>query len=187
MKIYSTLISLPRSLHCNNIVITKFSFSYHYYVYYAEIKTKNIIFLVNNKINFATTFTTPGSWKITYFYFTTTTTTFPTAISCKKTDKPDCKWLRGTTSDYEWLQLTTSQTTSDYKWLRMTASQTASDYKHGNIIRTGITCKEIPCYMRDSACRWFIVKKAKIFWSYVKHFWILAGVRKCRILIGLCK
>ena len=22
--------------------------------------------------------------------------------------------------------------------------------------------------MRDSACRWFIVKKAKIFWSYVK-------------------
>ena len=35
--------------------------------------------------------------------------------------------------------------------------------KHGNIIRTGITCKNTPCYMRDSACRWFIVKKAKIF------------------------
>ena len=35
--------------------------------------------------------------------------------------------------------------------------------KHGTIIRTGITCKKIPCYMRDSACRWFIVKKAKIF------------------------
>ena len=34
---------------------------------------------------------------------------------------------------------------------------------HGTIIRTGITCKKIPCYMRDSACRWFIVKKAKIF------------------------
>ena len=41
---------------------------------------------------------------------------------------------------------------------------------HGTIIRTGITCKKIPFYMRDSACRWFIVKKAKIFSSYVKHF-----------------
>ena len=28
---------------------------------------------------------------------------------------------------------------------------------------TGTTCKKIHCYMRDSACRWFIVKKAKIF------------------------
>ena len=28
---------------------------------------------------------------------------------------------------------------------------------------TGITCKKIPCYMRDSAYGWFIVKKAKIF------------------------
>ena len=46
---------------------------------------------------------------------------------------------------------------------------------------------EIPCYMRESACRWFIVKKVKIFWSYVKHFLILAGMRKCRILIGLFK
>ena len=34
---------------------------------------------------------------------------------------------------------------------------------HVDIIRTGITCKKIPCYMRDSACRWFIVKKRKIF------------------------
>ena len=34
---------------------------------------------------------------------------------------------------------------------------------HGTIIRTRITCKKIPCYMRDSACRWFVVKKAKIF------------------------
>ena len=58
---------------------------------------------------------------------------------------------------------------------------------HGTIIRTGITCKKIPCYMRDSACWWSIVKKTKIFWSYVKHFWILEGVRKCRILIGLSK
>ena len=29
--------------------------------------------------------------------------------------------------------------------------------------------KVIPCYMCDSACRWFIFKKAKIF-SYVKQF-----------------
>ena len=36
-------------------------------------------------------------------------------------------------------------------------------FMHGTIIRTGITCKKIPCYMRDSTCRWFIVKKAKIF------------------------
>ena len=34
---------------------------------------------------------------------------------------------------------------------------------HGTIIRTGITCKKISCYMRDSTWRWFIVKKAKIF------------------------
>ena len=60
-------------------IVIKFSFSYHCYVHYAMIKTKSIIFLVNNQINFATTFTTPGSWKITYFYFTTTITTFTTA------------------------------------------------------------------------------------------------------------
>ena len=39
--------------------------------------------------------------------------------------------------------------------------------QHGTIIRTiirtGMTCKKIPCYMRNSACRWSIVKKAKIF------------------------
>ena len=35
--------------------------------------------------------------------------------------------------------------------------------RHGTIIRTGITCKKIPWYMRDSASRWFIVKKAKVF------------------------
>ena len=43
-------------------------------------------------------------------------------------------------------------------------------FKHRTIIRTGITCKKIPCYMRDSACRWFIVENTKIFQSYVKHF-----------------
>ena len=45
------------------------------YVHYAVIKTKSIIFLVNNKINFATTFTAPGSWKVTYFYTATATST----------------------------------------------------------------------------------------------------------------
>ena len=34
---------------------------------------------------------------------------------------------------------------------------------HGTIAGTGITYKKIPCYMRDSACKWFIVKKDKIF------------------------
>ena len=60
-------------------------------------------------------------------------------------------------------------------------------FDHRTIIQTGITCKKIPCYMRDSACRCSVVKRAKTFWSYVKHFWILTGVRNCRILIGLCK
>ena len=55
------------------------------------------------------------------------------------------------------------------------------------LIRTGIAYKKIPCYMRGSACRWFLVKKDKTFWNYVKHFWILAGVGKYKILIGLCK
>ena len=41
---------------------------------------------------------------------------------------------------------------------------------HGIIIRTGITCKKIPCYMRESACRWLIVENAKKFQSYVKYF-----------------
>ena len=41
---------------------------------------------------------------------------------------------------------------------------------HGTIIQIRTTCKKILCYMRDSACRWFIVKRAKTFLSYVKHF-----------------
>ena len=61
-------------------------------------------------------------------------------------------------------------------------------YKHGTIMQTEITCKKIPCYMCNSACKWFIVKKAKLFRSYVKHFSILAGVRKMQNLdCGLCK
>ena len=49
------------TFYFNFSTLITFSFSYHYYVHYAVIKTKNIIFLVNNKINFATTFTKPGS------------------------------------------------------------------------------------------------------------------------------
>ena len=48
--------------------------------------------------------------------------------------------------------------------------QLKEQLNHGTIIRTGITCKKFPCYMRDSACRWFIVENAKIFRSYVKQF-----------------
>ena len=38
------------------------------------------------------------------------------------------------------------------------------------IIQTGITYKKISFYMHDSDCRGLIVKNAKIFRSYVKHF-----------------
>ena len=62
---------------------------------------------------------------------------------------------------------------------------------NGTIIRTKITCKKIPCYMRDSACRWFIVEKKTQnilkFLGHVNYFWILVGVIKWRLLIGLCK
>ena len=34
---------------------------------------------------------------------------------------------------------------------------------HGTVIRRRITCKKIPCYMRDSACSWRIVENEKIF------------------------
>ena len=34
---------------------------------------------------------------------------------------------------------------------------------HGTIIRIRITCKKIPCYIRNSGCRWFILKKLKCF------------------------
>ena len=44
MKIHFISIPLLRSLHCNSIVITKFSFSYHYYVQYAVIKRKTLFF-----------------------------------------------------------------------------------------------------------------------------------------------
>ena len=37
------------------------------------------------------------------------------------------------------------------------------DKIHGTIIPTGITCKKIPCYMRDSARRWLLLKILKYF------------------------
>ena len=55
------------------------------------------------------------------------------------------------------------------------------------LLRTGITGKKISCYVRKSACRWCIVKKAKIFRSSTKHIRILPSVRNYRILIGLGK
>ena len=60
-------------------------------------------------------------------------------------------------------------------------------YYHGTVIRTGIKCKKIFCYMRDSASRWFIVKNVKIFISYVKHFRIFPCKKYSRVLIGFWK
>ena len=42
--------------------------------------------------------------------------------------------------------------------------------RHGTIIKAGIACKKISCYMHDWACRWLIVENGKIFGSYVKQF-----------------
>ena len=50
MKIHFVSTSLLRSLHCNNIAITKFSFPYQYYVHYAMIKTKRLYFLLMLKL-----------------------------------------------------------------------------------------------------------------------------------------
>ena len=53
-KLWWKYILFQFQYYFHYIVIT-FSFSYHYrYVHYAVIKTKRIIFLVNNKISFAT-------------------------------------------------------------------------------------------------------------------------------------
>ena len=50
-----------------------------------------------------------------------------------------------------------------------------------NYIRTDITCKKIPCYMRDSDCRWFIVeKKLKYFDVMLNIFeflWALTNIK----------
>ena len=48
---------------------------------------------------------------------------------------------------------------------------------HGVIIQTRITCKRIPYYMYESACRWRIAENVKIFVGYVKNFCNLPRVR----------
>ena len=48
-------------------------------------------------------------------------------------------------------------------------------------------CKNIICYMQYLACKWGIIKNAKVFLSYVKYLRILPRLRNCKILIGLCK
>ena len=47
--------------------------------------------------------------------------------------------------------------------IELTKKTTGRSYRwgHGTIIRAGITCKKMPCYMRDSACSWFIVNIIK--------------------------
>ena len=59
------------------------------------------------------------------------------------------------------------------------------DY-HGTIIQTGIACNKIPCYMRDSLASSVLLKKLKNFEVMFNIFWILPGVRHCRIFICLC-
>ena len=40
---------------------------------------------------------------------------------------------------------------------------------HETIIWTGIIGKEIFCFMHGSACKWCIIEKAKLSWSFNKH------------------
>ena len=66
----------------------------------------------------------------------------------------------------------TMRTLEDFS-LSILCTTLIMDSNHGTITRTGMACQKIPCYMRDSAYRWRIVKKTKIFSSYIKHFWTL--------------
>ena len=110
-KLWWKYILFQFQYYFHYIVIT-FSFSYHYrYVHYAVIKTKRIIFLVNNKISFATTFTTPRSWKIAYFSFTTTTS-FTTAWFWQKI----LSWLYS--HHFQFSAISTFSTTFTMSWSR---------------------------------------------------------------------
>ena len=71
--------------------------------------------------------------------------------------------------------------------IRLSIDTSESSCYHGAIIRTGVTCYKISCYMCDSFYRWLTFKNAKIFWSFVKHFWLFPLQRNYRFLIGLCK
>ena len=52
-----------------------------------------------------------------------------------------------------------------------------------------MTCKETPCYMRDSAWKCHIVENTKRFSSYVKHFWNLPRTRNTEswLVYGYCQ
>ena len=68
---------------------------------------------------------------------------------------------------------TTFNVPKDLEKMSQTAKSTQkrlSSIRSWTIIRTEITCKKIHCYTHSSAYKWFIVKKAKIFRNYVKHF-----------------
>ena len=41
---------------------------------------------------------------------------------------------------------------------------------HETIMQTGITCKKIPFYIGNSACRCCTVENVNILRSYVSHF-----------------
>ena len=57
-------------------------------------------------------------------------------------------------------------------------------WEHGTIIRTGITCKKIACYMCDSACRSFIVNPLGArFASGQQNFRTCYGKIECSSLV----
>ena len=57
-----------------------------------------------------------------------------------------------------WIKISLKEAGIDTNTFQGHSLRSSSSSKHGTIIRTGVTCKKIPCYMRDSDCRWFKVK-----------------------------
>ena len=61
-----------------------------------------------------------------------------------------------------WANVVFPTLSEPYFYERCFQSSLISDISHhGTIIQTGKTCKEIPCYMRDPASRWFILAYPK--------------------------
>ena len=58
-------------------------------------------------------------------------------------------------------------------------------FDSGTIKQRRIRCKKITTCKKT--CKKIHEKKVKLFWLYVKHIWILTGLRNCSIVIGLCK
>ena len=59
---------------------------------------------------------------------------------------------------------------------------------HGTIMRTRIAFNEIPCYMHDSACKWFIEKKLKYFevtWNIFEFSWVWENAESCKITLQI--